>query len=121
MLELLPLCLGGKEHVSPEDNINLPHLLISVRIFPTMITSPGFLRHWRCWGWHLLQIQKIFALLQIMLCGAVNLTPLLRVIGTSEMPLLFLLRELLTMESTVSSVPTITAVRCVDFVIILFS
>jgi hypothetical protein len=49
-LELLPLCLGGEGHVAPEDNINLSHLLISIRIFPMMITSPGFLRHLCCWG-----------------------------------------------------------------------
>jgi hypothetical protein len=47
----------------PEDNIILPHLLISVRIFPTMITSQRFLRHWRCWGWHHLLIQESFSLL----------------------------------------------------------
>jgi hypothetical protein len=44
-LELLSLRLRGEGHAAPEDNINLPHLLISVRIFPTMITSQGFLRH----------------------------------------------------------------------------
>jgi hypothetical protein len=42
-LKLLPLRLGGEGHAVPEDNINLPHMLISVRIFPTMITSSRFL------------------------------------------------------------------------------
>jgi hypothetical protein len=50
----------------------------------------------------------------------VNLTPLLRVIGTSEMPLLFL-RELVTAKSMVSSVPTIALVSYVHFTIILLS
>jgi hypothetical protein len=117
-LELLPLRLGGARHAAPDDNINLPHLPFSVRIFPTMITSPGFPRHWCCWGWHLLLIQERFALLHIMSRGAVNLTPLLRVIGTLKRPLLFLLRGLLTVESVVSSVPVIASVSCVDLAII---
>jgi hypothetical protein len=50
-----------------------------------------------------------------------NLTPLLRVIGTPKMPLLFLLRGLITAESAVSSVSTIASVSCVDLVIILLS
>jgi hypothetical protein len=116
MLQLLPLCFGGEGHAAPEDNINLPHLLISVKIFPT-----GFLQHWCCWGWHLLPIQESFALLQIMPRGVMNLTPLLRVIGTPKMPLLFLLRGLITAESAVSSVSTIASVSCVDLVIILLS
>jgi hypothetical protein len=86
-----------------------------------MITSPGFLWHWRSWGWHLLSIQESFTLLQIVPHGAVNLTPLLRIIGTPKMPLLFLLRGLLTAESTVSSVPTIAPVSCLDLAIILLS
>jgi hypothetical protein len=120
-LELLPLRLRGEGHVASEDNINLPHLLIFVKIFRMMITSSGFLRHWRCWRWHLLPIQESFALLQIVPRSAVNLTPLLRIIRTSKRPLLFLLRGLLTAKSTVSSVPTITPVSCVDLVIILLS
>jgi hypothetical protein len=86
-----------------------------------MITSPGFLQHWHCWGWYLLPIQKSFALLQIVPRGAMNLTPLLRIIGTSKRPLLFLLRELLTVESTVSSVPMIAPVSYADFAIMLHS
>jgi hypothetical protein len=77
-----------------------------------MITSPGFLQHWRYWGWHLLPVQESFALLQIVLRGAVNLTPLLRVIWMSKRPLLFLLRGLLT---------TVSPVICVDLTIILLS
>jgi hypothetical protein len=37
-------------------------LLISVRICPTLINSPGLLWHWRYWGWNLLLIQESFAL-----------------------------------------------------------
>jgi hypothetical protein len=90
-LELLPLCLGGDGHAAPEDNIDLPYLLISVGICPTMINSPGLLRHRRCWGWHLLLIQESFALFQIVPHSAVNLTPLLHVVETLKMPLLFVL------------------------------
>jgi hypothetical protein len=99
MVKLLPLRLGGDGHATPEDNINLPHLLISVRICPMLINSLGLLRCRRCWGWHLLPIQESFTLLQIVLCGAVNLTLLLRAIGTPKMSLLFLLRGLLAMET----------------------
>jgi hypothetical protein len=53
--------------------------------------------------------------------GAVNLTTLLRVIETPKRPLLFLLWGLLTMESTVSSVPAIAPVSCVNLMIILVS
>jgi hypothetical protein len=102
-----PLRLGIEGHAALKDHINLPHLLISVRIFLTLINSSRLLRHRRCLGWHLLPIQKSFALFQIVPYGTVNLTPLLRVIGMLKMPLLFLLRGLFTTESMVSSVPTI--------------
>jgi hypothetical protein len=121
MLELLPLRLGGEGHAVNEDNINLPHLLIYIRHFLMLINSTGLLRRWRYWGWHLVLIQKSFAPFQIMPRGAVNLTPLLRDIGTPKMHLLFLLRGLLTTESAVSSVPMIALVSCVDLTIILLS
>jgi hypothetical protein len=56
-----------------------------------------------------------------MPCGAVNLTPLLRVIRTPKRTLLFLLRGLLTVEYAVSLVPTVAPVSCVDLMIILLS
>jgi hypothetical protein len=52
--------------------------------------------------------------------GVVNLTPLLRVIGTPKRTLLFLLQGLLAMISTVSSVLAIASVSYVDLVIFLF-
>jgi hypothetical protein len=36
-LEFLPLHLRGNGHAAPKDNIDLPHLLISVRICLTLI------------------------------------------------------------------------------------
>jgi hypothetical protein len=121
MLELLPLRLGGEGHAAPKDNINLPHLLISVRLFLALINLLGLLRHWRCWGVASSSDLGKFCTLLNRAHSAVNLTPLLCAIGTSKMPLLFLLRGLLTAESTVSSVPTITLVSCVDLMIILLS
>jgi hypothetical protein len=53
-------------HAALEDSINLTHLLISVRIFPMLINSPGFLQHWHCRAWYLLPISENFALFQIM-------------------------------------------------------
>jgi hypothetical protein len=77
------------------------------------------MRRQRCWGWHLLLIQESFALFQIVPRGAVNLTPLLRVVGTSKRYLLFLLRGLLATVSTVPSVLEITPVSYVDLMIFL--
>jgi hypothetical protein len=48
VLELLPLRIGSNGHAAPEDNIDLPHLLISVRIYPTLINSLELLWHRRC-------------------------------------------------------------------------
>jgi hypothetical protein len=118
-LELLPLRLRGDGHATPEDNIDLPHLLIFVRICSTLINSPGLLWHRRYWGWHLLLTQESFALFQIMPHNAVNLTSLLHVIGTPKRPLLFLLRGLLAMVSAVPSVLTIALVSCVDLTLFL--
>jgi hypothetical protein len=88
MLELLPLGLGGDGHAFPEDDVDLSHLLITVRIYPVLIDSPWLLQPRRWWWWHLLAIQKSLALLQIMPRGAVNLAPLLCVIRMPKMPLL---------------------------------
>jgi hypothetical protein len=51
--------------------------------------------------------------------GTVNLTPLLHIIGTSKMHLLFLLQGLLATIFVVSSVLVITLVSCVDLTILL--
>jgi hypothetical protein len=47
-LELLPLCFGGDGHTTSEDNVDQPHLLITVGIYPALIDSPGLLWHRRC-------------------------------------------------------------------------
>jgi hypothetical protein len=43
MLELLPLCLGGDLHATPEDDVDLSHLLGTVRIYPMLVDSLGLL------------------------------------------------------------------------------
>jgi hypothetical protein len=45
MLELLPLCLGGDGHATPEDDVDLYHLLVAIEICSTLIDSPGLLWH----------------------------------------------------------------------------
>jgi hypothetical protein len=117
-LELLSLCLGGDRHATSEDNIDLPHLLISVRICPTLIDSPGLLQRQCYWWWHLLPIQKICALFQIVPHGAVNLTTLLRIVETLKRSLLLLLRGRLAVISVISSVLVIASV-CVNLAVIL--
>ncbi len=61
--ELLSLCLRGDGHATPEDHIDLSHLLIVVgRIGLAVFALLGLLGHLSCWWWHLLMIQKSFAL-----------------------------------------------------------
>jgi uncharacterized protein (DUF983 family) len=67
LLKLLPLCLQGDGHATFKDHVDLPHLLIIVRVIHlTMFAPTGLLWHRYCWLWHLLMIQKKFALFQIM-------------------------------------------------------
>jgi hypothetical protein len=54
MLELLPLRLGSDGHATPEDDVNLYHLLITIRICMMLINSLGLLWRRHCWCWHLL-------------------------------------------------------------------
>jgi hypothetical protein len=66
-LELLPLHLRGDGHATFEDHVDHSHLLIIVgRIGPAMFALSGLLGHLCYWWWHLLAIQKNFALFQIM-------------------------------------------------------
>jgi hypothetical protein len=62
MLELLPLRLGGDGHAASEDDIDLCHLLIAIRIYSALINSSGLMLRQRWWWWHLLPIQKNLAL-----------------------------------------------------------
>jgi hypothetical protein len=84
-----------------------------------LINSPRLLQRQRCWWWHFLPIQESFALFQIVPRSAVNLTPLLHVIGTSKRPLPFLLRVLLATVSAVPSVLVIALISYVDLTIFL--
>jgi hypothetical protein len=66
-LKLLPLCLQGDGHATYKDHVDLPHLLIIVKgIGLVMFASSRLMGHRHCWQWHLLVIQKSFALFQIM-------------------------------------------------------
>jgi hypothetical protein len=94
-------------------------MVITVRIISTMLTPTGNMGCRHCWWWHLLAIPKSLALLQIMSYGAMDLTPLLRIIGTPEGSLLLLLRGLLAMISVVSLVLVISSIDCVDLPIVL--
>jgi hypothetical protein len=61
-------------------------------------------------------IQKSIALLKIVSCGALNLTPIFCIIGMPEMPFLLLIQGLLTMVATIFM---ISPVNCVDLSIFL--
>jgi hypothetical protein len=119
MLELLPLCLGGDRYATSEDHIDLHHMLITVRIISTMLTPMGILRCRRCWWRHLLVIHKSLTLLQIISCGAMDLTPVFCIVRTPEGSLLLLLRGLLAAISVVSSVLVISPIGYVDLPIVL--
>jgi hypothetical protein len=57
------------------------------------------------WGWHLLTIQKSLALLQIVSCGVMDLTPLLCIIIAIKWHLLLLLCEMQLAVSTILRSP----------------
>jgi hypothetical protein len=48
-LELLPMRLGGNGHAALKDNIDLSHLLISIKVRPTLINAMGLLWRRHCW------------------------------------------------------------------------
>jgi hypothetical protein len=56
-----PLCLGDDGHATPEDDVDLCHLLIVVGIHATLINSPGLMWRQCYWWWHLLSIQESLA------------------------------------------------------------
>jgi hypothetical protein len=92
LLELLPFCLCGDEYATSKDQVDLSHLLIIARgIGLAMFAPSGLLGHPCYWWWHLLVIQKSFALFQIMSRGSMDLAPLLHVVRVTERHLLFLI------------------------------
>jgi hypothetical protein len=121
---LLSLCLRGDGHATSEDHVNLPHTILIVEIGSTMFTSTGFLGH-RCLWWHLLTIQKSFALFQIVSDGMMNLAPLFYIDRAMELSLLLLVRGLLlaisviSMISAISVIPAVSSIGCIDLPIIL--
>jgi hypothetical protein len=78
------LCLQDDGHATFEDHTNFSHLFIVVGTGSAVFTSMGFLGHRCYWWWHLLAIQKRFALFQIVSYGMMDLTPLLCVSRVME-------------------------------------
>jgi hypothetical protein len=81
--EFLSMCLRGDGHSTPKDHIDLAYLILVIGIGSTMFATTWLLCHW-CWWWHLLMVQKSFALFQIMSYGTMDLTPLLCVSRVME-------------------------------------
>jgi hypothetical protein len=69
-------------------------MLISVGDLLTMLSPTGILGYRHCWRRHLFTIQKSFTLFQIMSISAMDLTPLLCVVGASEWSPFLLIRVL---------------------------
>jgi hypothetical protein len=87
-----------------------------------MYASTRFLGHRCYWWWHLLVIQKSFALFQIVSCGTMDLTPFLYIDWVIEQSLHLLIRGLLLvipMVSAISVIPVISSIGRVDLLIIL--
>jgi hypothetical protein len=80
-----------------------------------MFTSTRFFCHW-CWWWHLLAIQKSFALFHIMSYGMMDLTPLLYVSRAMERSFLLMICGLLL---AIPAIPAISTIGYVDLPIIL--
>jgi hypothetical protein len=118
ILKLLPLHLGGNRHATPKDHVDFCHMLISVGDLSVMFPLAGILGCRRCWGRHLFMIQKSFALFQIMSIGAMDLTPLLYVVGESEGSPFLLIRVLFPTMAVSSVVLLISSFRCVDLPIV---
>jgi hypothetical protein len=115
------LCLRGDAHATSKDHVDFTHLILIVEIGSMMFALTWLLCHW-FWWCHLLAIQKSFALLQIMSCGTMDLTPLLYVNRAKEQSLLLLICRLLLaipMISTVSTIPAVSTIGCVDLSIVL--
>jgi hypothetical protein len=66
--------------------------------------------------WHLLAIQKSLALLKIMLCGMMDLTPLFYISREMERHLLLLLHVLLL---AITMIPVINMICSIDLPIVL--
>jgi hypothetical protein len=96
-------------------HIDLPHLILVVRIGSAMFASTVFLGHW-CWWWHLLMIQKSFALFQIVSSSMMDLAPFLFIGRAMEQSLLLLVRGLLL---TISAISVISTISCIDLSIVL--
>jgi hypothetical protein len=112
------LRLGGDRHATPEDHVDICHILVSVGDLSTMFSPAGILGCRRCWGRHLFTIQKSFALFQIMSIGAMDLTPLLCVVGSSERSHFLLIGVLFPAIVVSSTVLLISSFRGVDLPIV---
>jgi hypothetical protein len=113
------LCLQGNGHATPEDHVDLAHLIFIVGIGST-IFAPTWLLCNRCWWWHLITILKFFALFQIMSCGMIDFTPLFYVDKAMEHSFILLNCGLLQAIPVISVIPAISTIGCVDHLIVLF-
>jgi hypothetical protein len=86
-------------------------MFVSVRDLPVMLSPTGILGCRHCWRWHLFTIQKSFALFQIMSIGAMDLAPLLYVVGASEGSPFLLIGVLFFMIAVSSAVLLISLFR----------
>jgi hypothetical protein len=93
-------------------------MLISVGHLSTMFSPAAILWCRRCWGRHLFTIQKSFTLLQIMSIGAMDLTPLLCVVGASEGSPFLLIGVLFLAMAVSSAVLLISSFHGVDLPIV---
>jgi hypothetical protein len=93
-------------------------MLISVGDLSAMFSSAGALGCRRCWRRHLFTIQKSFALFQIMSIDAMDLRPLLYIVGASEGSLFLLIRVLFSAIVVSSVVLLISSFRSVDLPIV---
>jgi hypothetical protein len=89
-------------------------MLVSVGDLSAMFSPAGILGCRRCWRWHLFMIQKIFALFQIMSIGAMDLTPLLYVVGASEGPPFLLIGVMFSAIAISSAILLISSLHSVD-------
>jgi hypothetical protein len=93
-------------------------MLVSVGDLPVMLSPAGILGCWRCWRRHLFTIQKKNSLFQIMYIGAMDLAPLLCVVGASEGSPILLIGVLFSAVAVSSAVLLISSFHSVDLLII---
>jgi hypothetical protein len=93
-------------------------MLVSVGDLSAMFSPTGIVGYQRRWRWHLFTMQKSFTLFHIMSIGAMDLTPLLCVVGVSEGSSFLLIGVLFSVIAISSAVLLISSFRGVDLPIV---